>query len=794
MGGMSPLPIHKAATSLALEEWRKQVVSNRLKGWEELAFKQSHNSLEQDDNAHHAEPFTALGLSRRIVRWIAADDQAINVVESPLFREILLYASTSPHPLTNKDILHRTHAHDLLVREYEMEIQRLRDELKAKALGRISFTCDLWSSQDLSGYFALSVHYCKRDSQERLTLSSRLGAFRNLTGQHTGRNLAEEFVAVLEELDIIDKPGCITIDNASNCGTMMEEITRILTAKGIPFHREGNHLRCFPHVVNISVRHGLSALTEIQLPTTSSASERAGLGASQVACMAAAASIPIDPLLLPRSDTLPDASTNSALQDDPGYAAALQDDPIKMARDLISVCRSSGQRREELQRTIAEGNQARRFGPGVVIPQAQLLRDVDTRWSSTFLMIDRLLELYPAVEAFLQKPGYDTEAAHLLTPTELDVLEDIRGYLLIPHRVQELLSADQSPTASMVLPAYEELLDLLKLARSKYPKISHAIDASIAVLERYMGYTRQNRVYALAMMINPAVKISWLKRNWNAEEVQAAESWMIEAMLAYCTRERQEQSQLGTSTAACAPGPSSSLLHLAARSASGRSSPTLLTPPSAPPSRSSRAQSAGFASLQELRRELSSSSIPSTTSDSNSQGERSTHASQRESEHDSEAEHEARLVEADKRTVEDELQRYVQEELSNWDVDLLYYWDTHARSFPYLFRVALDILPVQASSVTSERVFSSSKETDTLRRTGLDAAMMEILQVLKYAINQEAREARKPRVTPPPSRSASEATLRHDEMIDSAEASRLIHSGRYCEFLRLVHQVHGDSA
>ncbi|EIW65091.1 uncharacterized protein TRAVEDRAFT_90228, partial [Trametes versicolor FP-101664 SS1] len=58
--------------------------------------------------------------------------------------------------------------------------------------------------------------------------------------------------------------------------------------------------------------------------------------------------------------------------------------------------------------------------------------------------------------------------------------------------------------------------------------------------------------------------------------------------------------------------------------------------------------------------------------------------------------------------------------------------------FPYLFHVALDILPVPASSVASERVFSSSKETDTLRRTGLDAAMMEILQVLKYAILKES--------------------------------------------------------
>lgn len=99
----------------------------------------------------------------------------------------------------------------------------------------------------------------------------------------------------------------------------------------------------------------------------------------------------------------------------------------------------------------------------------------------------------------MKKPDYDELAHHLLSEKELDVLTDIRGFLLIPHRVQELLSGDQTPTASMVLPAYEELLDLLKLARSKYPKIAHAIDASVSVLEQYLRYTRQTRVYALAM-------------------------------------------------------------------------------------------------------------------------------------------------------------------------------------------------------------------------------------------------------------------------------------------------------
>lgn len=54
--------------------------------------------------------------------------------------------------------------------------------------------------------------------------------------------------------------------------------------------------------------------------------------------------------------------------------------------------------------------------------------------------------------------------------------------------------------------------------------------------------------------------------------------------------------------------------------------------------------------------------------------------------------------------------------------------------YPLIFKVACDILPAQASAVPCERVFSSSKETDTHKRNQLSPKMMEMLQILKYRI------------------------------------------------------------
>jgi hypothetical protein len=48
----------------------------------------------------------------------------------------------------------------------------------------------------------------------------------------------------------------------------------------------------------------------------------------------------------------------------------------------------------------------------------------------------------------------------------------------------------------------------------------------------------------------------------------------------------------------------------------------------------------------------------------------------------------------------------------------------------------MDIIPIQASSVPCERVFSSGKETMTPRRSRISAHLMECLQILKFSIQK----------------------------------------------------------
>jgi len=49
----------------------------------------------------------------------------------------------------------------------------------------------------------------------------------------------------------------------------------------------------------------------------------------------------------------------------------------------------------------------------------------------------------------------------------------------------------------------------------------------------------------------------------------------------------------------------------------------------------------------------------------------------------------------------------------------------------------MDYLPVQATSVPCERVFSSAKDTDTAKRNRINSLLMEALQMLKHALRKD---------------------------------------------------------
>ncbi|KAL1743648.1 hypothetical protein HDZ31DRAFT_40458 [Schizophyllum fasciatum] len=333
---------------------------------------------------------------------------------------------------------------------------------------------------------AVTAHYIVRCVRtNNWTLRARLIAFRYLPGNHSGEKIAEIFLHILGEVNCEDnvsstascdsslslthglQTSLITADNASPNDTALQFLERWLRDKGIEFDSEGNRVCCFPHVVNIGAQAGVEILKK---PTL---------------CLEFGVQLP--------AELLADAP----------YYRALEEDVIGGLRRIANWIRVSEGRRKDLKAIIHDGNAAGRWLTPArepeTIPPLAVLRDVDTRWSSIFLMVDRVLVLYRVSLLHLKKYA-DTEAPDLaLSKTQLDALEDARLFLSVLHMAQEMVSGQKTPTLAYVLPAYALLIETLNDLKIKLPKISHAIGVTKKKLEFYMDKALNTEAYAISM-------------------------------------------------------------------------------------------------------------------------------------------------------------------------------------------------------------------------------------------------------------------------------------------------------
>ncbi|KAG1728222.1 hypothetical protein EDB19DRAFT_1575765, partial [Suillus lakei] len=54
-----------------------------------------------------------------------------------------------------------------------------------------------------------------------------------------------------------------------------------------------------------------------------------------------------------------------------------------------------------------------------------------------------------------------------------------------------------------------------------------------------------------------------------------------------------------------------------------------------------------------------------------------------------------------------------------------------------LYKLAMDFLPIQASSVPCKCIFSSSSDTFTKKRNHLSPYLMEVLQIMKFTLKKD---------------------------------------------------------
>ncbi|KAI0042416.1 hypothetical protein FA95DRAFT_1500126, partial [Auriscalpium vulgare] len=212
--------------------------------------------------------------------------------------------------------------------------------------------------------------------------------------------------------------------------------------------------RCFPHIVNLACQSVLTGMTRVELAKDGSADyER------------------------PIEDELA-----ASLEE------ALRGDPIAVVRSLVKAVRPLCP-----ALLIIDFPCDFRFG------DLQLLRDVDTRWSSTLLMIDRAILLSGAINKFSESPEFARSWKYYLTDAEWEALSMYRGILEVPHAFQQRLSHEKTPTLANALPAFEAMISVWSEQMHETPVLAGIITKGITKLMGYRERVDAVPAYTLAI-------------------------------------------------------------------------------------------------------------------------------------------------------------------------------------------------------------------------------------------------------------------------------------------------------
>jgi len=219
--------------------------------------------------------------------------------------------------------------------------------------------------------------------------------------------------------------GHITLDNAENNATAMQELQSLLskreTATSINFDPLNHHVRCYAHIINICSLHIVASMTStsksylsrLKVPVGSSVATRSKPNNRADNSNSDEGSddnsdLDDDPNLDDLDDDTDQLNLPGCFDDqwDPMHQclfSGIKRDPLKHARKLVTFLRALGPRKTGLRNIIKEGNKAKWFigkdieGKHLVVqvPQLELLRDVKTRWDLVYLMLERLQQLRP---------------------------------------------------------------------------------------------------------------------------------------------------------------------------------------------------------------------------------------------------------------------------------------------------------------------------------------------------------------------------------------------------------------
>ena len=254
---------------------------------------------------------------------------------------------------------------------------------------------------------------------------------------------------------------CVTTDNASSNGTFVQQLARLTSSQEVPFDLD-QWIRCFAHILNLSVQDALVCLKPI----------------------------------------------------------------MKKLRKLVKAIKASPQRLDKLKEALQKAATGQlpeytadieTFTGSMLVPK----QDVVTRWSSGHFMNKRAIEIRPGLD-YLTATERELRECELQDEDWKRLGES--GEFLEPFaEITTFVEGMKYPTLSAVVPLFDDLLRTLegwKIDMEKSEEIRDACEAAILKLQKYQELL--SPVAMIATTLDPRLKYDYFEEHYGAVFVEAS--------------------------------------------------------------------------------------------------------------------------------------------------------------------------------------------------------------------------------------------------------------------------------
>jgi hypothetical protein len=228
---------------------------------------------------------------------------------------------------------------------------------------------------------AVHAHFIDNKGKQQNVLI----ALRRQLGSHDGENLAHTLEKVVRDWDIQDRVGTVISDNATNNDTCLKYLYPRLDSSMTLIDVQERRMRCFGHILNLVARAFLYGDDADSFELQSLALE----------------------VLQREEDDLQHWRRKG---------------PVGKLHNVIRFIRASPQRSEAFKRIAHEVGEEEFYLHDESTAELEVIQNNETRWNSTYLMIERAFKKQDDIDNFIRQLERDPDRSkHVPTQDHLSI-------------------------------------------------------------------------------------------------------------------------------------------------------------------------------------------------------------------------------------------------------------------------------------------------------------------------------------------------------------------------------------